>query len=159
MGAKGFLPNLWAGTAAACLVRLLSQANPLSGFQWSQAQQLAHSLQCRHRNAAKGVSEELRSGRANPADNISKLLLGAMRLGDRTSGMSAGGSIAGCVAVNATQASQQQQQEQRQRQAFALVFQEWLASMLQRFYGKSTPETDAVSEGSTAVHSTRDTAC
>uniref|UniRef100_A0A383VJA6 Uncharacterized protein n=1 Tax=Tetradesmus obliquus TaxID=3088 RepID=A0A383VJA6_TETOB len=80
MGAKGFLPNLHAGTAAACLTRLLSKPQPLSEFEWGQVQQIGHTLGSSHGNAAKAVSEELAAGRANPADNISKLLLGALRL-------------------------------------------------------------------------------
>ncbi|WIA35205.1 hypothetical protein OEZ86_003668 [Tetradesmus obliquus] len=62
MGAKGFLPNLHAGTAAACLTRLLSTLQPLSCFEWGQAQQIAHTLRSRQRNAAKALGPQLAQG-------------------------------------------------------------------------------------------------
>jgi len=129
MGAKGFLPNLHAGTAAACLMRLISQRSPLTEFQWGQAQQLAHTLACRHRNAAKGVTQQLLAGRANPEDNISKLMLGALRIilcGD-----------------GAAVAAAEEEKAKQQKEVLRLVLQELLASMMQRHYGKSTPESDA----------------
>jgi hypothetical protein len=129
MGARGFLPNLHAGTAAACLTRLLSNPKPLTEFEWSQAQQIAHTLRSRHRNATKAVSDELAAGRANPADNISKLLLAALRI------VAAPASAA--AASNGALGQQQQQP------VVKLVLEECLASMMQRHYGKSTPEADA----------------
>jgi hypothetical protein len=125
MGAKGFLPNQHAGTAAACLTRLLSKPHPLSEFEWSQAQQIAHTLRSRHRNAAKAVSDELTAGRANPADTISKLVLAALRIVAPT-------TAAAAAASSGVQNLQQQQ-------VIKLVLQEWLATMMQRHYGKCTP--------------------
>lgn len=57
---------------------MLSQEH-LSHLDWSQAQQIMHSLRAMHRNAAHSVSEELMAGRANPVDHPSKLLLAAVR--------------------------------------------------------------------------------
>jgi hypothetical protein len=131
IGAKGFLPNLHAGTAAACLTRLLSKPKPLSEFEWSQALQIAHTLRSRHRNAAKAVSDELTAGRANPADTISKFILAALRI---TAPPSADAAAAGSGTL---------EQQQQQQHVIRLVLEEWLASILQRRYGKSAPETDA----------------
>jgi hypothetical protein len=125
MGAKGFLPNLHAGTAAACLTRLLTKPKPLSEFEWSQAQQLAHTLRAGCRNAASSLSNGLLHGKANPADTISKYVLAALRVAKDPA--AADGSVP----------------EQQQQQVLRLVLEEWLAAMMQRHYGKSTPETDA----------------
>lgn len=150
MGAKGFLPNLWAGTTAACLTRMLAQQSPLTEFQWGQLQQIVHTLRTRHRNAAWAVSQEMQQGRANPADAISKLLLGALRIsGDALSaaaGTAASGS--GATAVAAEDAAHVaggsvSDAGAAQMQALGLVLQEWLASMVQSHYGKSTPKSDA----------------
>jgi hypothetical protein len=78
------------------------------------------------------VSDELTAGRANPADNISKLMLAALRI-------MAPPPTAAVNGIPNVVTNQQQQQ-----QVMKVVLEEWLASMIQRHYGKSTPETDAV---------------
>jgi hypothetical protein len=129
MGAKGFLPNLHAGTAAACLTRLLTKPKLLSEFEWSQAQQLAHTLRAGCRNAASLLSNSLLHGKANPADTISKHVLAALRVSKASTAASA--------------AADGSEPHQQQLPVLRLVLEEWLAAMMQRHYGKSTPETDA----------------
>lgn len=124
---QGFLPTLHTGITAACLTKLLSQLTPLTDFQWSQVQQLAHTLCIRHTNAAKSVTAQLLAGQANPEDNISKLLLALLRLYRSSAPASAPGAAAGDGQLQA---------------ALGVVLQEWLGSLMQRFYGKQTPENN-----------------
>lgn len=79
-GGKGFLPHLHAGITSACLVKLLGQREALTEFQWTQMQQMAHTLCIRHVNAAKAVGTKLLQGQANPEDSISKLVLALLHL-------------------------------------------------------------------------------
>lgn len=155
MGAsKGFMPNLHAGLTAACLTRLLTQPTALTDFQWDQVRQLAHTLCIRHTNAAKSITAQLLEGQANPEDNISKFVLALLRLAD--SKQTAAGSRPAWRAVgsdgsthvetpteaDADAAQAAAQQQQRLHAALQLVLQEWLASLMQRFYRKQSPETN-----------------
>jgi hypothetical protein len=124
MGGKGFLPNLHAGITAACLTRLLTAPTALSDFQWSQVQQLAHTLCIRHTNAAKSITEQLLKGAGNPEDNTSKFVLALLRLYNKQAAAAAEGAAPQLQAV------------------LGLVLQEWLGSMMQRYYGKQTPENN-----------------
>jgi hypothetical protein len=162
MGAsKGFMPNLHTGLTAACLTRLLTKPTGLTDFQWAQIGQLAHTLCIRHTNAAKSITTQLLEGQANPEDNISKFVLALLRLAD--SKPAAAGSRAAWRAVGsdgskrlktsteaeaataaAAVAAQAAAQQQRLRAALELVLQEWLASLMQRFYRKQSPETNAL---------------
>jgi hypothetical protein len=128
MGAKGFLPHLHAGITSACMTRLLSQPTPLSEFHWSQVQQMAHTLCIRNVNAAKAVSTQLLQGQANPEDAVPKLVLALLRMYKKPHSV---------IPVADSTARQHKQQA-----ATGLVLQEWLASMVQRRYGKQTPEND-----------------
>jgi hypothetical protein len=153
MGAsKGFMPNLHTGLTAACLKRLLTQPTGLTDFQWAQIGQLAHTLCIRHTNAAKSVTAQLLEGQANPEDNISKFVLALLRLqadskpaaaGSRSAWRAAdsNGSTHAGTPADAAQAAAQQQ---RLRAALELVLQEWVASLMQRFYRKQSPETNAL---------------
>jgi hypothetical protein len=127
MGGKGFLPNLHAGITAACLTRLLTAPTALSDFQWSQVQQLAHTLCIRHTNAAKSVTEQLLKGAGNPEDNASRFVLALLRL---SQGVGNNQTAAAAGTAPPLQA------------ILGLVLQEWLGSMMQRYYGKQTPENN-----------------
>lgn len=155
MGAsKGFMPNLHAGLTTACLTRLLTKPTALTDFQWAQIRQLAHALCIRHTNAAKSITAQLLEGQANPEDNISKSVLALLRLAD--SKPAAAGSHPAWRAVGSdgskrlkttteadADAAQAAAQQQKLHAALQLVLQEWLASLMQRFYRKQSPETNA----------------
>lgn len=156
MGAsKGFMPNLHAGLTAACLTRLLTKPTALTDFQWDQIRQLAHTLCIRHTNAAKSITTQLLEGQANPEDNISKFVLALLRLAD--SKQTAAGSRPAWRAVGSdgskrlktsteadADAAQAAAHQQRLHAVLQLVLQEWVASLMQRFYRKQSPETNAL---------------
>lgn len=125
MGARGFLPNLHPGTAASCLMRLLSSPQPLTSFETRQAAAIAHTLRSMHRTPAVAVAQQLADGQANPADNISKLMAAALRLEPHT----------------------------QLRSALRLVLEEWVGMMVARHYGRG-PEADAEYRASLARYIT-----
>ena len=160
MGAPGFLPNLYPGTVAACLMRLLCQKDQLSQFQLQQAEQMVHALRCLHRNPAPAVTRQLQGGvAANPADNISKLLAALIQLQKREDqeqllpqkheAAAVEAAVGGLQAEKSTVDMEWDCAEDGEQGAVSavqlgirLVFEEWLASLVQRHYGKRTPETD-----------------
>jgi hypothetical protein len=165
MGATGFLPNLYPGTVAACLMKLLSQ-DRLSEFQRQQARQMVHALRCLHRNPAPRA---LNGGTAaNPEDNISKLIAALISLEKRVSQGQKAASVATPDAATAATPLLEQQTLQAEKSTvdmeicpaddleqgpsaaptavqmgLRLVSEEWLASLVQRYYGKRTPETNS----------------
>jgi hypothetical protein len=174
MGAPGFLPNLYPGTVAACLMRLLCQKDQLSDFQLQQAKQMVHSLKCLHRDPAPAVSRQLQGGvAANPADNISKLIAALIHLQKRVlqdqEQLFSDRQEAAAVAAAAPAGEKNLVSEQQTLKAgkstvrkeldgvedgdkspaaavqsgMRLVLEEWLSSLVQRHYGKRTPETDS----------------
>lgn len=130
MGANGFLPHLHAGLTSACMLRLLGQPTALLEFECFQVQQMAHVLRIRHVNAAKAVGSKLLEGKANPVDNISKLVLALLRICKPT------------PAATPSNADTPTARQHKQQAAIRLVLQEWMASMVQRRYGKETPENN-----------------
>lgn len=142
---QGFLLNLHTGITAACLVQLLSQPAAFTDFQWAYVQKLAHALCIRHTNPAKSVTAQLLAGQANPEDNISKLLLALLRLYRSSAGARGFDATAAAAAAEPAESAEglddSTLSEQRQ-DALVLVLQEWLGSLVQRFYGKQTPENN-----------------
>eukprot|EP00798_Chlamydomonas_sp_ICE-L_P007957 gene7957-1173_t len=116
MGAKGFLPNLHCGITSCSLVRLVHSESALTEFQWSQAEQLVHTLRLIHRCPAKSLAHKLKhEGLANPDEPLSKLVAVAARLAPETD---------------------------QQKSALQRVLNEWVAIMVQKHYGKQTLEND-----------------
>lgn len=97
---------------------------------------MAHTLRIRKANAAKGVTAQLRKGTANPEDNVSKLLLALLRLQDATNAI-----MPSPPSDNADAAADNNLLQQEA--ALGSVLQEWLGSMMQRFYRKQTPENNS----------------
>lgn len=87
MGAKGFLPNLYAGMASSTLMHLLS--GDLGPFRREQAAQLVHALRTLCRDPAPAAGAQLARGVSNPADPLSKLVAAAARLEPALGGSSA----------------------------------------------------------------------
>lgn len=128
MGARGFLPNLYPGTAASCLLQLLSSPKPLTSFEARQAAAIVHTLRSLHRTPAAAVAQQLAEGRANPADAIPKLLAAALRLDPN----------------------------RQLRSALRLVLEEWAGMMVARHYGGRGPEADEEYRASLARYITLD---
>lgn len=137
MGARGFLPNLHAGTAASCLVGLLSSGEQLTEFRWEQALAIAHTLRCMHRPAARAIAQQLAAGKANPADPAPKFVAALLSLGARLPAGALGDKAPG-AASPAAPASREQLHA-----AARLVLEEWMAALVQRHYGKRGPQSDA----------------
>jgi len=139
MGGKGFLPHLHAGITAACLTKRLSQSTPLTEFQWTQVQEMAHVLTIRHVSAVKAVSTKLLAGQANLEDAMSKFVLALLRITRKPYSPPSASLNADSAAAAAAAAAAR---ERKQQIALVSMLQEWLGSMVQRRYGKLTPEND-----------------
>jgi hypothetical protein len=126
-------------------VQLVSQPAAFTDFQWAYVQKLAHALCIRHTNAAKSLTAQLLAGQANPEDNISKLLLALLRLyrsfaGAR--GFEATAAAAAAEPAGSAEGLDDSTLSEQRQDALVLVLQEWLGSLVQRFYGKQTPENN-----------------
>jgi hypothetical protein len=130
LGAKGFLPNLYPGVAAATLVSVLDQER-LNQFQWHQAQELLHCLSTLHHAPSRALLESLQAGRANPEDPVSKMVAAAARLRARA------------AASNGVTSSSSSSDDSALRAVLKLLLQEWLLGMVQRAYGRRDEEGTA----------------
>ena len=121
---------------------------------------MVHALSCLHKNPAPAVTRQLQRGVAdNPVDNISKLLAALIQLQrcedqeqplpQKSGAAAVEAAVGGLQAEKSTVDMEWDCGEDGEQGAVSavqlgirLVFEEWLASLVQRHYVKRTPETD-----------------